>query len=153
MGERPAGPAHPTPRPAPNLCIPQLWVSGQNPPAISGPCSSEGGPGTIYNSWWGSAKLLSAGPWRIHQNILVRSGEGAWLGPAAAAAAKSLQSCLTLCNPIDGRPPGSPVPGILQARILEWDAISFSMVRAHSCPNQNQPLDREKKCSLSQALF
>ena len=46
--------------------------------------------------------------------------------PAAAAAAKSLQSCPTLCDPIDGSPPGSPVPGILQARILEWVAISFS---------------------------
>ena len=45
---------------------------------------------------------------------------------AAAAAAKSLQSCPTLCNPIDGSPPGSPVPGILQARTLEWVAISFS---------------------------
>ena len=45
---------------------------------------------------------------------------------AAAAAAKSLQSCLTLCNPIDGSPSGSPVPGILQARTLEWVAISFS---------------------------
>ena len=44
----------------------------------------------------------------------------------AAAAAKSLQSCLTLCDPIDGSPPGSPVPGILQARTLEWVAISFS---------------------------
>ena len=44
---------------------------------------------------------------------------------AAAAAAKSLQSCLTLCNPIDGSPPGSAIPGILQARILEWVAISF----------------------------
>ena len=43
-----------------------------------------------------------------------------------AAAAKSLQSCPTLCNPIDGSPPGSPVPGILQARTLEWVAISFS---------------------------
>ena len=42
---------------------------------------------------------------------------------AAAAAAKSLQSCLTLCYPIDGSPPGSSVPGILQARILEWVAI------------------------------
>ena len=42
------------------------------------------------------------------------------------AAAKSLQSCPTLCNPIDGSPPGSPVPGILQARTLEWVAISFS---------------------------
>ena len=45
---------------------------------------------------------------------------------AAAAAAKSLQSCLTLCDPIDGNPPGSPVPGILQARTPEWVAISFS---------------------------
>ena len=45
---------------------------------------------------------------------------------AAAAAAKSLQSCPTLCNPIDSSPPGSPVPGILQARTLEWVAISFS---------------------------
>ena len=43
-----------------------------------------------------------------------------------AAAAKSLQSCLTLCDPLDGSPPGSPVPGILQARTLEWVAISFS---------------------------
>ena len=45
---------------------------------------------------------------------------------AAAAAAKLLPSCPTLCNPIDGSPPGSPVPGILQARTLEWAAISFS---------------------------
>ena len=45
----------------------------------------------------------------------------------AAAAAKSLQSCPTLCDPIDGSPPGSPIPGILQARTLEWVAVSFSM--------------------------
>ena len=45
---------------------------------------------------------------------------------AAAAAAKSLQWCPTLCDPIDDSPPGSPVPGILQARVLEWVAISFS---------------------------
>ena len=45
---------------------------------------------------------------------------------AAAAAAKSLQSCPTLCDPIDGSPPGSPVPGILRARTLEWVAIAFS---------------------------
>ena len=42
------------------------------------------------------------------------------------AAAKSLQSCLTLCDPIDGSPPGSPIPGILQTRTLEWVAIAFS---------------------------
>ena len=44
----------------------------------------------------------------------------------AAATAKSLQSCPTLCDPMDGSPPGSPVPGILQARTLEWVTISFS---------------------------
>ena len=43
-----------------------------------------------------------------------------------SAAAKLLQSCLTLCDPIDGSPPGSPVPGILQAKVLKWVAISFS---------------------------
>ena len=51
---------------------------------------------------------------------------------AAAAAAKSLQSCPTLCDPADGSSPGSPVPGILQARTLEWVAIAFSMPRS-SC--------------------
>ena len=53
---------------------------------------------------------------------------GNWLCSffTAAAAAKSLQSCLTLCDPIDSSPPGSPVPGILQARTLEWVSISFS---------------------------
>ena len=50
----------------------------------------------------------------------------------AAAAAKSLQSCLTLCNPMDSSPPGSPVPGILQARIQEWVAISFSNACMHA---------------------
>ena len=57
--------------------------------------------------------------WRNHVYIEVNAA-------AAAAAAKSLQSCLTLCNPIDSSPPGSPVPGILKARTLEWVAISFS---------------------------
>ena len=53
---------------------------------------------------------------------LVQAQENA----AAATSAKSLQSCPTLCDPIDGSPPGSPVPGILQARTLEWVAISSS---------------------------
>ena len=51
---------------------------------------------------------------------------GVWMLEYAAAAAKLLQSCPTLCDPIDGSPPGSAVPGILQARTLEWVAISFS---------------------------
>ena len=52
--------------------------------------------------------------------------ESCFVIEAAAAAAKSHQSCPTLCDPIDGSPPGSRVPGILQARTLEWVAISFS---------------------------
>jgi len=72
---------------------------------------------------------------------------------AAAAAAKSPQSCPTLCDPIDSSPPGSPVPGILQARTLEWVAISFSSAWkwkvfesevAQSCPTPSDPMD----CSL-----
>ena len=54
------------------------------------------------------------------------SGRICWL---VTATAKSLQSCPTLCDPIDGSPPGSPIPGILQARTLEWVAISFSNAR------------------------
>ena len=61
-------------------------------------------------------------------NILVFY-HSTWLTcAAAAAAAKSLQSRLTLWDPVDSSPPGSPVPGILQARTLEWVAISFSMI-------------------------
>ena len=58
----------------------------------------------------------------IKQSLLLFSNS------AAVAAAKSLQSCPTLCDPIGGSPPGSVIPGILQARILEWVAISFSVV-------------------------
>ena len=54
------------------------------------------------------------------------------MNAAAAAAAKSLQSCPTLCNPRDGSPPGSPVPGIFQARTLEWVATSFSDAWSHT---------------------
>ena len=64
----------------------------------------------------------------------------------AAAAAKFLQSCLTLCDPIDGSPPGSSVPGILQATILEWVAISFPNACMHakslqSCPTLCDAMD------------
>ena len=58
--------------------------------------------------------------------LLLSREEGKGGRRAAAAAAKSLQSCPTLCDPIEGSPPCSPIPGILQARILEWVAISFS---------------------------
>ena len=62
----------------------------------------------------------------LHCRQLIRSGAAAAAVAAAAAAAKPLQSCPTLCSPIDGSPPGSSIPGILQARTLEWVAISFS---------------------------
>ena len=58
--------------------------------------------------------------------LVVMYGCESWTIKKATAAAKSLQSCPTLCDPIDGSPPGFPVPGILQARTLEWVAISFS---------------------------
>ena len=60
------------------------------------------------------------------RNINIMRMVGQNPAAAAAAAAKSLQSCPTLCDPIDGSPPGSVIPGIIQARILEWVAISFS---------------------------
>ena len=70
---------------------------------------------------------------------------------AAAAAAKSLQSCLTLCDPTDGSPTGSPGPGILQARTLEWVAVSHQCVKlksesevTQSCLTLRNPMD----CSL-----
>ena len=64
--------------------------------------------------------------WQNGRNIILRCLDIWGSGISAAAAAESLQSCPTLCDPIDGSPPGSPVPGIVQARTLEWVAISFS---------------------------
>ena len=66
--------------------------------------------------------------------------QGSWKFIAAAAAAKLLQSCPTLCNPINGSPPGSAVPGILQVRILEWVAISFSTYGRIKAQNKNWAL-------------
>ena len=83
----------------------------------------------------------------------------------AAAAAKSLQSCPTLGNPIDGSPPGSPIPGILQARTLEWVAISFSnswkwkvKVKSESevpqsCPTLWDPMDGSLPGSSAHGIF
>ena len=61
-----------------------------------------------------------------HSSILAQEIPCTEEPAAAAAAAKSLQLCLTLCDLTDGSPPGSPIPGILQAKTLEWAAISFS---------------------------
>ena len=84
---------------------------------------------------WYSQEDSEVGPYCCHfQRRKLRLTESdmgqraLWLDTAAAAAAKSLQSCPTLCDPRDGSPPGSPIPEILQARTLEWVAISFSSV-------------------------
>ena len=98
-----------------------------------------------WNPWpWVGMPVWRQGKFRLHNwitsvihwgKILYRTGmsgnqKSSCLDyiktTAAAAAAKSLQSCPTLCDPIDGSPPSSPIPGILQARTLEWVAISFS---------------------------
>ena len=83
---------------------------------------------------------------RTFWGVLVLEG---LVGLHAAVAAKSSQSCPTLCDPIGGSPPESPIPGILQARTLEWVAISFSnawkwKVKVKSCPTLRDPMD----CSL-----
>ena len=70
---------------------------------------------------YSNSSLLS---WRCHPTISSSVMPFSSCVAAAAAAAKSHQSCLTLCDPIDGSPPGYPIPGILQVRILEWVAIS-----------------------------
>ena len=89
-------------------------------------------PLTPFNGWsWIShrAALFSKGDrllWETAATIFFSLYLNLLKTSVAAAAAKSLQSCPTLCHPIDGSPPGSPIPGILQARTLEWVAISFS---------------------------
>ena len=97
---------------------------------------------------WIHVSLFSSG----YQAYCFRTHPAA--AAAAVAAAKSLQSCPTLCDPIDGSPPGPAVPGILQARTLEWVAISSSKKVLHesesesevaeSCPTLSDPMD----CSL-----
>ena len=83
-----------------------------------------------------------------------------WLN-GHAATAKSLQLCPTLCDPIDGSPPGSPIPGILQARTLEWVAISFSnawkwkvkVKLLKSCPTLSDPMDWSLPGSSIHGIF
>ena len=89
---------------------------------------------TRENIWlysWSRIKIILSSSIRILENL--KASPRAWSFPIlsrfldeTAAAAKLLQSCPTLCDPKDGSPPGSPVPGILQPRTLEWVAISFS---------------------------
>ena len=92
------------------LCVPSLASGPNSSGAFPGPLFSLPGPGASPCF----PRRAAARPFALIP------------AAAAATAAKSLQSCPTLCNPIDGSPPGSPVPGILQARTLEWVAINFS---------------------------
>ena len=73
----------------------------------------------------GTAELKVNDPWDLGQEIHIQ-GEIVDMQTDKHTSAKSLQSCPTLCDPIGGSPPGSPIPGILQARTLEWGAIAFS---------------------------
>ena len=94
--------------------------------------------GTPVQCWWeGSGAATKENsmviPQKIKNRIIAWSGSPSSMYPKkmktvsqTSAAAKSLQSCPTLCDPINGRPPGSPVPGILQSRTLEWVAMPFS---------------------------
>ena len=81
--------------------------------------STDGSPQKLLQNLFNNLVILSS------NNSLLRPNNMSVTG-IDAAAAKSLQSCPTLCDPVDGSPSGSPVPGILQARTLEWVAISFS---------------------------
>ena len=120
----------------------------------------------IYNSatlWTVACQFLCQGV--LQARILECIGQY-WLSypsAAAAAAAKSLQSYPTLCDPIDGSPPVPAVPGILQARTLEWAAISFSNAWkwkvksesevAQSCPTLHNPMDCSPPGSSAHGIF
>ena len=95
-------------------------------------CELRGAVCDVENSEQGALGLKTAAL-SLSYGRQCNQGQFSWVSapasvslPLTFSAAKSLQSCLTLCDPIDGSPPGSPVPGILQARTLEWVAISFS---------------------------
>ena len=118
----------------------------------------------VGHSYW--ARALEPGShnfWALMSQLLKPSCPRARaLQQAAAAAAKSLQSCPTLCD-IDGSPPGSPIPGILQARILKWVAISFSNAWkwkvksesevAQSCLTLSDPMDCSPAGSSVHGIF
>ena len=108
---------------------PRDWTQVPSLQADSLPCEP---PGKPKNTGVGSLSLLQGIfpteelNWSLLHCRWILHQVSSQLSPVLAAAAKLLQSCPTLCDPIDGSPPGSAVPGIFQARILEWVAISFS---------------------------
>ena len=96
---------------------------------------------------WQAGSLPLAPPGKSNQQTSLHSTESAWGFSCHTPDAKSIQLCPTLCDHIHGSPPGSPVPGILQARTLEWVAISFSNACMHakllqSCLTLCDPMDR-----------
>ena len=117
------------------------------------PQHSVGGSTTTIESYWFNLPIQNCPALRspLRHNIS---------SDPAAAAAKSLQSCLTLCDPIDSSPPGSLVPGILQARTLEWVAISFSnawkwkvKVKSFSRVRLSDPMDYSSPGSSVHGVF
>ena len=117
------------------VLVTQSCLTLCNPMDYSPPSSSAHGTVKVGILEWAAMHssrglFLTQGPnpalrhWQV--DSLLSEPPGKLYTCPAAAAAKSLQSCPTLCDPIDGSPPGLPVPGTLQARTLEWVAISFS---------------------------
>ena len=97
-----------------------LWTAGHSHATLCTVCKSH-----VYNTYPLSSVVVSPAELLLDELFpMPFSPSSTWIIPAAAA--KSLQSCPTLCDPIDSSPPGSPVPGILQTRTLKWVAISFS---------------------------
>ena len=113
----------------PRASTSQVALIVKNPPTNAGDLRNWGWEDTLEAAWQPTPVYL---PGKNHGQKSL-AGYSPWgqkkvdaTERLAAAAAKSLQSCPTLCDPIDGSPPGSAVPGILQARTLEWVVISFS---------------------------
>ena len=103
-----------------------LWPHGLNSPWNSSGQNTGVGSLSLLQ-WIFPTQELNQGLLHCRQILYQLSYQGSHhIYTAAATAAKSRQSCPTLCDPINGSPPGSPIPGILQARTLEWVAISFS---------------------------
>ena len=124
------------------------WFSHEWLPRHSYDCSFPPTPFLFFHTYLQTA--FKGAPWChfifIEYKVLITYEACLNFSPIAAAAAKSLQSCLTLCGPIDSSPPGSSILGILQARILEWAATSFSNACMHAkslqlCPTFCDPVD------------
>ena len=111
---------------SPSYVIKLLWPSIPQTPLLLHHSEARRDAHTTTETWLSQSLLPEACKDKVLTKCLRNDCVSASPAAAAAAAAKSLQSCLTLCDPIDGSPPGSPVPGILQVKTLEWAAISFS---------------------------